>query len=595
MLIDALETHLYSGRWQEAGQELFGVLKRLEETNGAAVDCSSDRLAGAVGAFFMQPGVGLDDTAFRELMVYQRWIGAIFGASSHGNADHIRTQDVKKSAVLHTLDSARDVDYDELWAVDRATCAYLVGSLLTQRLVLSKEAERRRKYLYWWLPRKLAECTLDDIPARLIHDIYFNSSYVPMDGGHAVKVALNEMCRHLLLGSGLTDTVKTRENPKPVLAVLVESMSDTHVGFRSFSQMIVGLKARFKTVGVMLQQPPNDKLRALFDSVVHLQPPVGDIAAWACGAQANVARFNPDIVLFLSVGMHPSAVYLSNLRMAPIQIVTHGHPASTFSPCVDYFLAEDGYADFPMSEKRLRCPDASFLTMRPAAAPVVTLPEKKDGVDIAVVCTPMKLNHDFLRVLQRIGRGAGKPVFWHFMVGASFGLNHMYAERRIREYFPDAFVYPQMERDKYLETIGQCDVCLHPFPFGNSNSLLDCYQVGVPGVSLHGRELFAQMPRRMTSRLGLPANMVRDTVDEYVTEALRLIGDDNDRTVLRSLILEQMAKPEIPLFDAKDDGALANILADLLPQSQALPPEVKVTHLPNRMATGSHSEIVPVY
>lgn len=587
MLIDEFEGHLYGGRLQEAGQALFVVMRRLEETNGAAMDCSADRMAAALGAFFMQPAVMLDETAFLELMVYQRWLGVIFGASSYGNADHVRTQDVRKAALLHTLDSARDVDYDELWAVDRATCAYLVGSLLTQRLVLSKEAERRRKYLYWWLPKKLAECTLEDIPSRLIHDIYFNSSYVPMDGGHAVKAALNEICRQTLLGNGLADTVRTKKNARPVLAVVVESMSDTHVGFRSFSKMLAGLKARFRTVGVMLQQPPNDKMKALFDATVTLQPPAGDIVAWVCGAQANVARFNPDVVLFLSVGMHPSAVYLSNLRMAPVQIVTHGHPASTFSPCIDYFLAEEGYDDFPMSEKRLRCPDASFLTVRPPPGPQVRRIEQKDGIDIGVVCTPMKLNHDFMRVLQRIGRGTGgKHLFWHFMVGASFGLNHMYAERRIKEYFPDAFVYPQMERDKYMETIAHCDLCLHPFPFGNSNSLLDCYQMGVPGVSLHGRELFAQMPRRMTSRCALAATMVRDTVDEYVTEALRLIGDDADREAQRQIILEAMSREHIALFEDDDHGALGNIVASLLEDA----PEAKVTHL--RLPTGSHAELM---
>ena len=46
-----------------------------------------------------------------------------------------------------------------------------------------------------------------------------------------------------------------------------------------------------------------------------------------------------NVVFYTDIGMDLESKYLSNLRIAPIQIAGYGHPVSTFGSTVDYFLA----------------------------------------------------------------------------------------------------------------------------------------------------------------------------------------------------------------------------------------------------------------
>ena len=51
-----------------------------------------------------------------------------------------------------------------------------------------------------------------------------------------------------------------------------------------------------------------------------------------CEYIRNICESNKAAVLYMpSVGMNPITVYISNIRLAPIQVIALGHPATTHS------------------------------------------------------------------------------------------------------------------------------------------------------------------------------------------------------------------------------------------------------------------------
>lgn len=91
-----------------------------------------------------------------------------------------------------------------------------------------------------------------------------------------------------------------------------------------------------------------------------------DVAA----ARATIADQDLDVLIFADVGMDSLTATLAWSRMAPVQCVTWGHPDTTGSPYIDYFLSsellETPDADAHYTEKLVRLPLLATYFERPA-------------------------------------------------------------------------------------------------------------------------------------------------------------------------------------------------------------------------------------
>ena len=73
---------------------------------------------------------------------------------------------------------------------------------------------------------------------------------------------------------------------------------------------------------------------------------------------------------------------------------------------------------------------------------------------------------------------------------------------------------------------------INPFPFGNTNGIIDTVSAGLVGVCLTGPEVHEHIDQGLFERLGLPQWMVAKTVDEYVLAACRLAENHEERVRL---------------------------------------------------------------
>ena len=127
-------------------------------------------------------------------------------------------------------------------------------------------------------------------------------------------------------------------------------------------------------------------------------------------ARQTIVDCQLDVLLFTDVGMDPLTNVLAYSRMAPVQCVTWGHPVTTGSPAMDYFISstrlEIPAADDHYSERLVRLEDLT-VCYSPPAVPAMAVARDQFGFtkdDHLYVCpqTLFKIHPEFDVILRDI-------------------------------------------------------------------------------------------------------------------------------------------------------------------------------------------------
>lgn len=571
------ESACYARQHEPAAREFVAFLAMLDRNYGgfdhgfdakptasmAGVDQDPhiiNRICSALSALFSDPAFSLSFDGYRQLLYFHRWIATLFAASSFRNADHIlralnikgsnaravevNNRDLAKFCLLYTPNSEIPMDMEALWAHDRHLAVALACALLSPRFLGTAAAHDKREVLLEWLPPKLDQIDdLNVLPIGVLHDVYMHCSYADTPRRHAIKAPINRLVRRKLEQQGIRDVAhapRTRTSgEKPLLMVVLEWFSGSHSIYRTHSASIKAASERFRVVGIGHAGQVDQIGKAVFEEYVEV---AGDTVSFV---RAKAEELRPDIVYYPAFGMFPHSIYLTNLRLAPVQVVSYGHPATSMSPFIDYFVLPEDWVGDPacFSEKLLPVPKAAMpfvpsvqsSTYRPA------LRDRPDTIRIAIAATTMKLNPDFVETLARIRREAGKPVEFHFFMGVARGLVYLEARDLLCRYLPDAAIHPIMPYAEYMARIEACDLYLNPFPFGNTNGIVDVTALGLVGVCKTGPEVLEHIDEALFTRIGLPDWLIAKSKDDYVQAAKRLITDDALRISLRRELLKSDA------------------------------------------------------
>ena len=516
------------------------------------------RIASAATALLSDPELFFSPEHQNEFFGLQRWLAAIFAASLFGNADHIlrslnmagaqqrdditlANESVLKFCLLYHPNSEVRLDLDALWAFDKRLAASLCISLLSPRFLGTEAAHGKREAIQPWLTTKLPEIEdLDLLPLGVLHDVYMHCSYADRPDKHDVKRSIADLIRRKLSSLGFTDCAREASLPedgsKPVLLVVLEWFTSGHSIYRTHSRTMEMAREHFHVVAMGMERCVDDVTRQVFDAFVPLVD--GTIKDQLQQIQDYASSRNAQLLYMPSVGMFPLTMFLATLRIAPIQCMALGHPATTHSPAIDYVVVEEDYVGDPacFSEKLLLLP-VDGMPYRPSAH-AMPLPERtprleRSQVDIAVCATTMKLNPGFLATCAEIVARAGEKVHFHFLIGQAQGLTYPQVRRTAMRYLGDAVtVYPHQTYPEYMAIIARCDLFINPFPFGNTNGIIDAVSAGLVGVCLTGREVHEHIDEGLFTRLGLPEWLVARDRASYVDACLRLITNHEERSDL---------------------------------------------------------------
>ncbi len=261
-----------------------------------------------------------------------------------------------------------------------------------------------------------------------------------------------------------------------------------------------------------------------------------------------------DALVFADVGMDSLCSTLAFSRFAPTQAVTWGHPDTTGSETIDYFLSSRDLevvdADQHYTERLIRMPTLATLYDRPTRNT-----ERKTRADLGLpndrhlyACpqTLFKFHPDFDEAIRAILDQDPQGMLV-LLDGRVSEWTHR-LKRRMRRTIPgfDQRVrfLPAMNRESFLDLLELSDVVLDPFHFGGGNSTLEAVAVGAPTVTLPGQFLRNRISYAIYQQIGM-SDLIARTPAEYVSLAVSIATNPD----LRRSIREQLLTRSESLFD----------------------------------------------
>ncbi len=500
----------------------------------------------------------------QNILAHHRWLSTLFAATPFRNADHVMralnaregddksdlTQlqigeaDLLKFCLLYSPESEVPLDLDALWEADKVLAAGLCLVLLSPRFLGSPAAHSKREQILPWLTKRLDHIDdIEQLPMGVLHDLYMHCSYADRADKHDIKKSINSLIKRKLILNGFHDwdaaAYKPKKTGKPVLLVVLEWFTSGHSIYRTHSLTMEAAREHFHVVAMAYDNCTDETTRKVFDEVVVI-PRNNSLLDQLRQIQQEAKKRKASVCYMPSVGMFPLTMWLTNLRVAPLQLMALGHPATTHSHAIDYVVVEEDYvgSDACFSEKLLKLP-SDGMPYRPSAAAegiqVIVKPRlNPDVVQIAMCATTMKLNPKFLHTCARIVQECPVPVHFRFLIGQAQGLTYPNVQRVVAQYLGDhVTVYPHQNYVAYMDIIAGCDMFINPFPFGNTNGIIDTISAGLVGICKSGPEVHEHIDEGLFRRLGLPDWMIAQTEDDYVRAAVRLATNHQERVALR--------------------------------------------------------------
>lgn len=304
---------------------------------------------------------------------------------------------------------------------------------------------------------------------------------------------------------------------KRKVAIVTGNWKPTHAVVRSVGQIAYALATKYDL------------------TLVHLGPLAdsADLSIFECVKQVTIENDAVDLseimvndfgaALFLDIGLTPESIYLSNARIAPIQMTCLGHPASGRGNKIDYFITGDdveSLADY--TETLIRVPGSGAFPRLPEyTREYLELGCRKR---VAVPWSAIKYNIPMFEQLRQLQKYGAHLVF---LPGSPI---HRYqasipVRMAMLEYFgKDITIMPNLTYIKYMQALESCHFSLDSHPFGGYNTVLESLWCGRPVVALEGNEWFNRAASYLLKRAGM-ADLVASTYRDYLETAKRLLLD----------------------------------------------------------------------
>jgi hypothetical protein len=557
-LLEVFEYHVYARRTAEATRSLLRLLARLLLLNdsegllparypAALRQAVYTRIAAACTTLVTDPAFAPSPEQFREFCVYKVVLHNVFSVSGFNDATHLgmllcqRQSDgsltlsgdaLAKLALFSALDDLPAPIFEEVLKLPASTLLPLLLGWMRQRAVLTTQGERNRARLLESGGLVETVSLSDDMLALLV-SAWMYCSYASHPNKHAIKQPLNQLIRNWMQAKGIHASCSPRAiKDKPTLVIVGESLRVGHAMFRCYAEKIRQLREHFRLVLVAPSAGQDPVVRGYFDDCVEVSRQPDELA----DTVAKIEALSPDLIYYPSVGMTFLSIALANLRLAPIQFMTVGHPATSMSDCMDYVILGGATRESADSFREVAVVRPGQGYYEPHSALSVSMPKRKKeagGVlDVAVNGIAMKLSCRLIDVCERLRKESSRSLIFHFFPGEK-GVRQDGIRSLLTRRFPDAVVHPYLPYAEYLEKLGGCDLVLAPFPFGNTNCTVDASILGLPVVAFFGPEPHSQTDRGIMRKLELPSWLVGENDADYYQAALRLITNDRERMAIQ--------------------------------------------------------------
>ena len=319
---------------------LMEVLREIESgrppmtSDRDGMTATATRFASAITALFSDPGLRLSQQGYERLIVFNRALNVVFGASAFEHSGHLmraiakrpkKPDDWRKLLVVTSLDSMGAELFAGLKSAPGEVVLPAVCALLTGSIALTDTAEQARATLLR-MGRRLRKARLTDATLETLAIAWMTCSYGHDEQKHDLKGHLNHLLEQWMAARGISDSalVTPSGRTRPRLVVCAEWWTSFHAMYRCYGPSVAQLRERFEVVLLVEPTRVDGAARASVDRTVELAFQTPNIEPFV----RAVRELAPDVIFYPSLGMSVWTVCLANLRLAPLQIMTLGHPGA---------------------------------------------------------------------------------------------------------------------------------------------------------------------------------------------------------------------------------------------------------------------------
>jgi len=271
--------------------------------------------------------------------------------------------------------------------------------------------------------------------------------------------------------------------------------------------------------------------------------------------QRLIALQELDVLVYTEIGMDPASYALAHARLAPWQLLMHGHAASSGIPTIDYFVS---YASFAgrtasvqqyFSERVIILPGVTPLCLYYSIAPPPATPRESDGLvrgarargggaglrqrlgipahAVIYGCTQTlyKISPAMDTAFRDILAAHSEAVLLLKELPYTSSLGKQVLHRLARTMAPDlmsrVILLPPLSNSDYLGVQALIDVTLDSFPCGGHTTTMDALAAHSPVVTLPHTLVSGRGSWAFLTALQLP-HLIAVDVHHYVSIALSL-------------------------------------------------------------------------
>jgi protein O-GlcNAc transferase len=270
----------------------------------------------------------------------------------------------------------------------------------------------------------------------------------------------------------------------------------------------------------------------------------GSLKEWAsCIVERRI-----EVLIYPEIGMDMLTAKLANLRLAPLQIATWGHPETTGLETIDYYLSADLLepedADSSYTESLIKLPNLG-CTYTPHRVVPGTLELSELGINAelpVLLCPGSTFKYSPLHdgIFPQIARLLGGCTFIFFdqapyrtailklRLKTVFEKENLIMEDYVK------FI-PWLPREKFYALMKKADVFMDTIGFSGFNTAIQAIECSLPVVTIDGQFLRGKLASGILKRINL-GELICDSEKTYCDVVVRLVKDKGFRAQVVSKI-----------------------------------------------------------
>ncbi|NBT47983.1 MAG: hypothetical protein EBT07_09245 [Actinobacteria bacterium] len=269
--------------------------------------------------------------------------------------------------------------------------------------------------------------------------------------------------------------------------------------------------------------------------------------------QAHLIRtLGLDVLIYSDIGMDSRTRIFSQMRLAPIQVCHWGHPVTSGSRAIDYYVSsaamEPEYPQDGYSEKLISLPSIGIYIKGEWYSHHLLQNKVQRSHGLIVMNALNKMSIEYIESLREIVKHSNKDFRISILKTGQSDIDRFYIGRLKKVVNQSVLsVRDRLSGKAYLDFVGDHSVNADMFFWSGGNTTLDCIFLGVPTLTLPGKTMRSRHTCAINTVCGLEVLNAQDQRD-YESKAISLLNNDKDVRDVRA----QMQETRLKLIERED-------------------------------------------